>query len=176
MKGTEERLMRALEELMADKPLDSIRAVEIADRARVSKQTFYNHYEDKYALMDALFRRKLEHPYQQMLDLEPYRECALSFYRTCRAHGPFLRNAFFSKDVNNLFGAMQRLLRESFALRFERQKIPMTREIQFTIDFYAKGMTGFTQRWIERGMEFSDEEAASLACSCIPVLLAQYVK
>ena len=45
----QQKLMSALEGLMLEKPMDVIRAVEIAERAGVSKQTFYNHYADKYA-------------------------------------------------------------------------------------------------------------------------------
>lgn len=45
----QQKLMSALEGLMLEKPMDVIRAVEIAERAGVSKQTYYNHYADKYA-------------------------------------------------------------------------------------------------------------------------------
>ncbi len=86
----------------------------------------------------------------------------------------FLHNGFFSKDVNNLFGAMQRVMREDYAARLKAQDVVITTQIQFAIDFFSKGVTGFTRRWIENGMEISNEQAAELAYGCIPQILSDY--
>ena len=102
MGSAEDKLAQALDELMREKPLDAIRAVEIAERAGVSKQTFYNHYTDKFALMEYLFRVKFEEPCRLMSGTESHRDCGVIFYHICRENKDFLHNAFFSKDVNNL--------------------------------------------------------------------------
>lgn len=44
--GTRERLREAFLALMREKPFDSIRVVEVANLAGVSRKTFYGHYED----------------------------------------------------------------------------------------------------------------------------------
>lgn len=171
-----DKLAQALDELMREKPLDAIRAVEIAERAGVSKQTFYNHCTDKFALMERLFRIKFEEPCRLMSCMDSHRNCGVIFYHICRENKDFLHNAFFSKDVNNLFGAMQRMLREDYAIRLESQGVVVTEELQFAIDFYAKGVTGFTRRWVENGMEISDEKAADLVYGCMPQVLVPYMK
>lgn len=126
--------------------------------------------------MERLFRTKFEEPCRLMSTLESHRNCGVLFYKKCRENKVFLHNAFFSKDVNNLFGAMQRMLREDYAIRIQNQGVTVTEELQFAIDFYAKGVTGFTQRWVERGMELSDEKAADLVYACMPKVLVSYFK
>lgn len=170
----QQKLMSALEELMLEKPMDVIRAVEIAERAGVSKQTFYNHYADKYALLDALYRNKFQESTGLMRSLKPHKECGYAFFATCRDNHTFLHNGFFSKDVNNLFGAMQRVMREDYAARLKAQEVSITTQIQFAIDFFSKGVTGFTRRWIENGMEISNEQAAELVYGCIPQILSEH--
>ena len=62
MSEAQQKLMSALEGLMLEKPMDVIRAVEIAERAGVSKQTFYNHYADKYAPLRLYTGTSLKNP------------------------------------------------------------------------------------------------------------------
>lgn len=42
-------IVRAMGELMADHSLEEIRTVDICSEAKVSRQTFYRNFEDKYA-------------------------------------------------------------------------------------------------------------------------------
>lgn len=51
---TEHAIRRAFMELRAHKPLEKIKVKELCDLARINKSTFYAHYQDIYALADAL--------------------------------------------------------------------------------------------------------------------------
>lgn len=61
---TRQRLHAALRELLGIRPFDEISVQEIADTAEVNRATFYDHYTDKFALLEALvasgFHRLLE--------------------------------------------------------------------------------------------------------------------
>ena len=54
---TRYRMAEAIKHLMARMPLDKITVKDIVERALVSKNTFYNNYPDKEALLDDLFER-----------------------------------------------------------------------------------------------------------------------
>ncbi len=56
VKRTRQLLQRALQELVQEKPLDQITVQDIAARAEVNRATFYAHFEDKHALMNAMVR------------------------------------------------------------------------------------------------------------------------
>lgn len=54
VKRTRKLLLDALVELMAEKSFQSITVQDVAERATVNRATFYAHFEDKFALLDAL--------------------------------------------------------------------------------------------------------------------------
>lgn len=56
-------LANSFEELLQEKNLDDISITEITDRAMVSKNTFYNNFEDKSDLLNFIFTR-----YEEKLD------------------------------------------------------------------------------------------------------------
>lgn len=51
---TEGAIRDAFMELRAHKPLEKIKVKELCELARINKSTFYAHYQDIYALADAL--------------------------------------------------------------------------------------------------------------------------
>ena len=51
---TERAIKQAFMELRAEKPLEKIRVKELCDRACINKSTFYAHYQDIYALPNAM--------------------------------------------------------------------------------------------------------------------------
>lgn len=54
IKKTEKAIKEAFIELRSIKPLEKISVKELCERAYINKSTFYSHYQDIYALSDAL--------------------------------------------------------------------------------------------------------------------------
>lgn len=55
---TRELLQQALEKLLETKQFDKISVQEIADAATLNRATFYDHYPDKFALLECLVARR----------------------------------------------------------------------------------------------------------------------
>ncbi len=60
VKRTRQLLQQAMIELMQEQSISSISIQDITDLATVNRATFYAHFEDKYALMDALLREQFQ--------------------------------------------------------------------------------------------------------------------
>src|ERR1700752_285264 len=54
MSGTRQLLQGALRTRMQNKSFDEISVQDITDAATVNRATFYDHYTDKFALLDAM--------------------------------------------------------------------------------------------------------------------------
>lgn len=54
IRRTRQLLQRALQSLLQKKNLDEILVQDITDAATVNRATFYDHYTDKFALLDAM--------------------------------------------------------------------------------------------------------------------------
>jgi AcrR family transcriptional regulator len=59
VRRTRALLQEALRVLLTEKRLSSISVAEIAARATVNRNTFYLHYEDKFALLESVLRADL---------------------------------------------------------------------------------------------------------------------
>ena len=64
VKRTRNLILRAFEQLLAEKGFETISVQDITDRAEINRATFYKHFVDKYALLNfsihQMFRMELE--------------------------------------------------------------------------------------------------------------------
>ncbi|MDT3425890.1 AcrR family transcriptional regulator [Paenibacillus forsythiae] len=60
IKRSQRQLKQAFMELMREKGFPSITIQDITDRADVNRGTFYAHFPDKYALLEAAIREKFQ--------------------------------------------------------------------------------------------------------------------
>jgi AcrR family transcriptional regulator len=60
IRRTRQLLHQALRQLLAEKPFQAISVQDIADRATVNRATFYDHFEDKFSLVDSLIREEFQ--------------------------------------------------------------------------------------------------------------------
>jgi AcrR family transcriptional regulator len=58
IKRTKELLFHALEELLGEKSFDAITVQDIAERASLNRGTVYDHFQDKFALLQAMVDEK----------------------------------------------------------------------------------------------------------------------
>ena len=64
VKRTRSLILQAFEQLLAEKGFESISVQDVTDKAEINRATFYNHFVDKYALLDftikELFKKEIE--------------------------------------------------------------------------------------------------------------------
>jgi AcrR family transcriptional regulator len=173
---TKNKLADALEQLMETKPLDSIFVTEIARKAQVSKQTFYHHFEDKYALMEFCYERMAIPTFEKMNKYYPFSEGCRDLYKLYHNKETFMRNAFSSKDVNGLTEVMFRHVRQTYRHYLAAQGVKDTGDIAFMLDLFTYGATILTKKWIERGMDTPDDELIRLWLKSLPAPLVPYFK
>ena len=52
---TKKRIAKAFKQLLEEMEFDKISIVDIMELAQIRRQTFYNHFLDKYQLLDWIF-------------------------------------------------------------------------------------------------------------------------
>lgn len=57
---TKKKIAKAFKKQLAVKSFDKISVVDIMDQAQIRRQTFYNHFLDKYELLDWIFETELQ--------------------------------------------------------------------------------------------------------------------
>jgi AcrR family transcriptional regulator len=162
-------LQDALAQLMKEKPFREIQITEIADRAQVSRPTFYLHYRSKEELLlsqvDVVFAEFLNELSDTIAegnyDRQKYSILIFQYWE---------RNAETLRMVMQagLHEEFRERLRKYFSLAIKqltaRNEKPKADEqtLEFIVDFESGGAYQLLTQWIARGMPYSAKQIGTL--------------
>ena len=91
-------LAESLIELSAKKPIDKITIKEITDKAGVIRPTFYNHFQDKYELIEWIIKSELLEPIKPLLNAGMIFEAIVLMLNNISANSVFYKKALKLED------------------------------------------------------------------------------
>jgi len=162
-------LQDALAQLMKEKPFREIQITEIADRAQVSRPTFYLHYRSKEELLlsqvDVVFAEFLN----ELSD-------TIAAGNYDRQKYSILIFQYWERNAETLRMVMQAGLHEEFRERLRkyfllaikqltaRTEKPKADEqtLELIVDFESGGAYQLLTQWIARGMPYSAKQIGTL--------------
>lgn len=150
-------LAESLIELSTKKPIEKITIKEITDKAGVIRPTFYNHFQDKYELIEWIINHELLEPIRPLIDAGMVFEAIVlmltnvsanvTFYKKAlRMEGPVTFNDIAMKAVYELFLG---ILNEKSSGKKPKYKW-LTPEVVST--YYAQSLCFITEGWISQGV------------------------
>lgn len=155
---TRRALVTALLTLLEEQPFPKITVNDICKTALVSRAAFYQHFEDKYALL----RFCLEELRVQMEAQEDYRDTIRRMMTLSREKARVFKNVLAQSDRelmelfrDSLVAGVTRRLEEH---RQEGRKFPAPPHILAL--FVAGGVAHLMIWWLTRGADISPEEMA----------------
>lgn len=156
-------LAESFKELVQKKPIEKITIREITDLAGVIRPTFYNHFQDKYELLEWIIHKELFEPMKPLLDrgeLTQAVEGALSdikneqgFYeRAMKLTG---QNSFREIMTDEVAGViLERLTRVSLMEKIYYEWLTPKRVAYF----FAGQIVYVVTEWMEDGMRVPPKE------------------
>jgi len=168
---TRKLLQDALIQLLKEKPLSKIQIKQIADRANVSRPSFYQHFETKerllFSLIDDLFERIHENVFETVeADKSVDVHTLLTrFYQQWKLHGEEIQWVMQVENKDLLIASL-RVNVQSFKQRFDQHFPPLdiAQEYEdYLLDFSTGGLYMLLKRWIERGFKEPSETMATLS-------------
>lgn len=156
-------LADSLKQLSETRPIDKITIKEITDRAGVIRPTFYNHFQDKYELLEWIVRTELIEPMVPLINSGMLREGVLIAMKAIRADSSFYRQAVRLEGQNSfkevLCDSIRDLILRYLSTYLKRQKTPYEWITPERIaSFYAGSMTYIVTDWIMDGMKIPENE------------------
>ena len=160
-------LADSFKELVCQYPIEKITIKEITDRAGVIRTTFYNHFQDKYELLEWMINHDLIEPIkpfvrsglttQAMTFLFMNVEKEKEFYTKVSSREG--RLSFYSISQH----CMQSLLEEVCVEHSERKQ-PKYEWLtpERLAQYYGQSMVFILIEWIQSGMTISAEDLAEL--------------
>lgn len=170
-------LADSFEELLQEKPFDSITITDITDRCGAARSTFYKHFSDKYDIMVWRYHCALNNLLTKENGVAVWREGTLSGIRYLAENRNFFLKIIDYKGQNSVHDFLYDYSVE-FTQEILRRELGVT-ELPHTdgesIKLYLMGTSRYIMEWLKT-MHMTPEELAEFICNCIPVSLKSYFK
>lgn len=156
-------LAESFKEIASVKPIEKITIKEITDKAGVIRPTFYNHFQDKYELLEWIVRRELMGEIQKGIADGRFRESIITALGKVVEDGNFYKNAEKLVGQNSfkeiLFTAVKDMIVSFFDVDAFNKRMPykwLTPNV--AASFISASVCYAVSSWIEGGMKIPVEE------------------
>ena len=173
--GMEERrdiekdLAASLKKLAVKIPFEKITIKQITDGAGVIRVTFYNHFQDKYDLLEWIMQTEILEPVKILLANRMYRDALLLIFSSLKKEKEFYgrvvrltgQNSFSEITRSGIRALLYELFVSECSGGVGNAKHPWLTP-DYLADYYAQSMNFVVVRWIESGMTMPPEEMATI--------------
>lgn len=158
-------LAEALKEIATKQPIEKITIKEITDRAGVIRPTFYNHFQDKYELLEWIIKQDLLDPVYPLLQNGMITEAMVLLFSNVEKDKAFYNRAVRMDGVITFTDVAQKCLKETLlAIILEKVEGREHRRSWFTpeiiVSYYAQSMCFTMSEWVKAGMTIPPREMA----------------
>ncbi|MCI8992808.1 MAG: TetR family transcriptional regulator [Eubacterium sp.] len=160
-------LAESFKELVLTHPIEKITIKEITGRAGVIRPTFYNHFQDKYELLEWIIHTDLLEPIRPLIENKMVNEALLLLFMNMEKEREFYMKAARLEGQNSFEliarGCVKEILLEIMETN-ATDKIPkfswLTHER--IAEYYAQSMCSVVIVWIKSGMSISPKELVEI--------------
>ncbi|MDR2197282.1 MAG: TetR/AcrR family transcriptional regulator [Coriobacteriales bacterium] len=163
------RILDITDRLMLETSLDRLSVTEICKAAGLSRQTFYAHFRDKYAIAQwywELLGQRFLRETGRTLD---WFEGNYYMLQAFSKRATFFANSLKSNDFNGIKKYGNRRRREYLAETVvDYLGLTLTPSLAYQIDFFVDAESRAVTTWMKRGMPQSLEELCRFLADCVP--------
>lgn len=165
--NVDQMLADSFKELALKMPIDKITIKEITDGAGVIRPTFYNHFKDKYELLEWMIHTEILDPVIPFMRTGLIKESMLQIFEN------LLRDKKFYKKVTRLEGQhsceniARQFIKEILYTFINEQtgakklaKRGLTTDLM--AEYYAQSMAFVVIQWIKQDMSLAPEQMADI--------------
>lgn len=180
-KPVDQLLAKSFKELACQQPIEKITIRQITDRAGVIRPTFYNHFEDKYKLLEWILIHDILVPIQPLIENGMVSEAMRLIFYNLRKEKAFYESACRLEGQDSFRSMVERGLSEILCdvIREQmKQRKPHNPWLtpEHLAAYYASSMTFVVISWIESGMELTPEQLTEVYTFIINRSLADVLK
>lgn len=164
MRGEIDRkLAESLKELAGSRPVEKITIKDITDQAGVIRPTFYNHFQDKYELLEWIVETELLAPIFPLLQNDMTEAAMVLLFSNIEKERAFYTHVVRMEGPVTFHEIAQRSVRKILLeLISERMSGKTPKHKWLTPDivaaYYAQSMCFITENWVLQGMPYSPQE------------------
>ena len=165
--GTEIMLAESFKELVLRQPIEKITIKEITEKAGVIRPTFYNHFQDKYELLEWIILTDLLEPIRPLIENKMVSEALLLLFMNIEKEREFYKQTVRLEGQNSFESIARECVKEILLEIIEKnsvRKIPKFRWLtpERIAEYYAQSKCSVVIVWIKSGMTISAKELVEI--------------
>ncbi len=172
VRRTHTALQRALIQLVDERELSQISVADVADRAEVSRSTFYDHYRDVHELAEAACTAMIDNLIESVSALgadsaeqpgDPVRSLQ-SFFASLAQHAGLYRSLLGPQGSARVIDHIRRRLTTAIHAAACATTSDDTPPPDVPAAYTAGALIGVAADWLQQGCPRTPEEMAALTC------------
>ncbi|MDD6651219.1 MAG: TetR family transcriptional regulator [Eggerthellales bacterium] len=153
---TKLRIANAFEELLSEKSFGKITVQDIADRCVISRQTFYNHFLDKFDLSIWIYHQLLTRTTRRIGIDMTWEQAVRAKLEAMKEKKGFYSELFKQNDINGLLNAEADIVYDYYVDNLYRMVGKELNSFEsYVLMIYCVGATRMTAEWIKSGATLS---------------------
>ncbi|MGX7107980.1 dihydroxyacetone kinase transcriptional activator DhaS [Facklamia miroungae] len=156
---TQEIIALAFQELTMTKEIDKISITDIMKQADFRRQTFYDHFDDKYDLVTWIFSHELCHSIQSIRDWKNWEEILWQLLTYLESNSNYYRKIFINEKLDSFkeyfIYSIKNIIQHLVEDYFKEQFLSSGKKqiIKTGIDFYSYGLSESLYHWVLENCE-----------------------
>lgn len=165
--NVEQRLAESFKKLAIKTSIEKITIKEITDGAGVIRPTFYNHFQDKYELLEWLIRTEILDPVIPLMKEGNLRESLIQIFTNLMQEKEFYMKVVRLEGQNSCEMITRKFVKEVLLIFINEQvgdkkaaKKGLTTDM--VAEYYAQSIAFVIMEWIKLNMSLSPEQMADI--------------
>ena len=173
---TRKALYNAFEELMKSKPFEQIKVSDICYEALINRSTFYDHYADKYDLLEEYINSLKDSLTEEITKENNIEKNTKEYYieiiKLLLLHIQKKRDTYIAIMINNRNSItndiLYDILNRAIINQINDKKISKNIPNEIIIRFYIGGVTNICFEWLMYGNKYTKEDIINYIDLLIP--------
>lgn len=160
-------LAESLKEIATKHPIEKITIKEITDKAGVIRPTFYNHFQDKFELLEWILKKDLLEPVHPLIQNGMISEAMVLLFSNIEKERAFYTRAIKLEGPVSFRSIAQKCVQEELVGVFRdlstgKKYIHNWLTPELLASYYAQSMCFAVTEWIKMGMNIPPKEMADV--------------
>ncbi len=160
-------LADSLKELALEKPIEKITIKEITDRAGVIRVTFYNHFQDKYELLEWIIRDEIVESVRMLLWNDMTVEAMTFMFNSVLKNKDFYSRAVRLEGQNSFDSIVRKCFTEVIVDYLKEHATNKKKKYEWLTpervgEFYSQALAYVLISWIKSGMHELPEQMVEM--------------
>lgn len=160
-------LAESFKELALKHPIEKITIKEITDKAGVIRPTFYNHFQDKYELLEWIVMTQIIEPIAPLMQNGMVHEALVVMFSSVEKEKEFYMKACRLEGQNS-FESIVRSCIEKIILEVIQERVTGKKPVhawltpEYLAEYYSQSLCFVVINWIKGNMSIPAREVADI--------------